>query len=254
MFLTKLKSALVLLLVVGLFAGGVVTLATYAMAAQQPDVKKEAAPKTQAEKKEAKQPTAKKDAKKPVDLFPFDDLKARLKKQEDEIAKIRLAMLKEIADEETKLNELIKKEQDAQKPGDTDAIIRIAWLQSKKHQLGGLRIQVQYGVKVGGTPPTEEQRLGIHVGTPNATLVKQLALPKNQGLVLDRVDAKSPAAKAGLKALDILLKIDGTIVPSNMKEFHKILAGIKTDTPFDVLVLREGKEQTVQGLTISGAK
>lgn len=262
MFLTKLKSALAMILVIGMFAGGAITLATYGATAQQPDSKKDAKTQEQPEKKEAKQPETKKqvakkeDAKKPTDAYPFDDLKTRLKKHEDEIGKIRQTMLKEIADEESKIAVLIKKEQDAFAGGDKPALARASALQNKKAQLGSLRFQVQAGVLVGGKPPvplTEEQRLGIHVGTPSAAIVKQLALPKNQGLVLDKVDAKSPAEKAGLKALDILLKIDGKVVPSDKKEFHKILAGIKTDSSVDAVVLREGKEQTIQGLILPAA-
>jgi len=261
MFLTKLKSVAATLLILGVIAGGLITLASHGAAAQQPEANAVAKTQDQPEKKGAESETKKQgqknaDAKKPADPFPFEDLKSRLKKHEDEIAKIRQAMLKEIADEEAKIAVLIKKEQDAFAGGDKPALARASALQNKKAQLGSLRFQVQAGVIVGGkqpTPLTEEQRLGVHVSTPGSTVAKQLGLKDKQGLVLDKVDANSPAAKAGLKTHDILLKVDGKTVPSDKKEFNKILAGLKPGTPVDAVILREGKEQTLTGLTLPSA-
>src|SRR5207244_13124744 len=54
-----------------------------------------------------------------------------------------------------------------------------------------------------------DMRLGIHVDKPSATLTDQLDLPKGQGLVIAQVVTDSAAAKAGLKANDILLEVDG---------------------------------------------
>src|SRR5262249_7733578 len=42
-------------------------------------------------------------------------------------------------------------------------------------------------------------RLGVRVAAPNATLSEQLDLPKNQGMVIEDVQADSAASKAGLK-------------------------------------------------------
>ena len=261
MFLTKLKSLVAVLVVGALCVGGVFSLATGF--AQQPEPKKDASAKTpeQPKKEDAKTPKtskqpAKQDPPKKVDPFPLESLKQRLKKHEDEAVKIRKAMLKEIAEEEAKLDELIKKEEAAFKGGDRSAFQRGAALKHKKMELWHIKVSTEQMIRIQDNTPaalTEEQRLGIHVGTPSATLVKQLALPQGQGLVLDKVAPKSPAEKAGLKASDILLKIDGKAVPSDKKAFHKILAGLKTDTAFEAVVLREGKQQTIQGVILPGA-
>jgi beta-lactamase regulating signal transducer with metallopeptidase domain len=99
-----------------------------------------------------------------------------------------------------------------------------------------------------------EGRLGAQVTVPSATLIEQLDLPKGQGLVLEEVGPNSPAARAGLKAHDILLEVNGKSVPSKVDEFRKQLAEIKAKTPVDAVVLRKGKKETVKGLTLPEAE
>jgi beta-lactamase regulating signal transducer with metallopeptidase domain len=93
-------------------------------------------------------------------------------------------------------------------------------------------------------------RLGATVRTPDATLIEQLDLPKNQGLVLNEVRNDSAAAKAGLKANDILLELNGKPVSSEPQKFVKMLDEIKANTPVDAVVLRKGKKETVKGLSL----
>ena len=96
-------------------------------------------------------------------------------------------------------------------------------------------------------------RMGALVKTPDATLVEQLDLPKNQGLVIGEVKADSPAAKAGIKANDILLELDGKPVSNEPKEFAKMLDAIKPNTPVDAVVMRKGKKETLKGLSMPKA-
>jgi beta-lactamase regulating signal transducer with metallopeptidase domain len=97
-------------------------------------------------------------------------------------------------------------------------------------------------------------RLGALVSKPSATLVEQLDLPKDQGLVVDDVKADSAAAKAGLKAHDVLLEFNGKPVSSEPVEFIKQLEGVKADDAVDAVVLRKGKKETVKGLKLPEAK
>jgi beta-lactamase regulating signal transducer with metallopeptidase domain len=100
-----------------------------------------------------------------------------------------------------------------------------------------------------------EGRLGVRVQKPSETLAEQLDLPKGQGLVIDQVSPDSAAAKAGLKAHDILLEIGGKAVPDNPAEFmRKILSDIKADAKVDVVVLRKGKKETIKDVTVPEAK
>ena len=96
-------------------------------------------------------------------------------------------------------------------------------------------------------------RMGALVKTPDATLVDQLDLPKNQGLVIGEVKADSPAAKAGLKANDILLELNGKPVTSDPRDLVKMLEDIKPNTPVDAIVLRKGKKETIKGLSMPEA-
>jgi hypothetical protein len=100
----------------------------------------------------------------------------------------------------------------------------------------------------------ERGRLGVRVAPPTPALADQLDLPRNQGLVLESVQSDSPATKAGLKAHDILLELNGKTVPANPQEFAAMVGEIKANTPVDAVVLREGKKETVKGISLPEAK
>ena len=85
---------------------------------------------------------------------------------------------------------------------------------------------------------------------PNPTLADQLDLPKDQGIVVSDVLPDSAASKAGLKAHDIVLELDGKTVSSKLSDFSKQVGDIKADMPVDVVVLRRGKRETVKGLSL----
>ena len=104
----------------------------------------------------------------------------------------------------------------------------------------------------GGSP--QDVRLGVAVEKPGDTLSEQLELPRDQGLVVREVMADSAAAKAGLKAHDILLELDGKAVSSDPEEFRKAVEALKADTPVDAVVLRKGKKETIKGLSLPEAK
>ena len=105
-----------------------------------------------------------------------------------------------------------------------------------------------------GRTTHESPRLGAQLEQPGATLADQLDLPKGQGVVLEAVGADSAAAKAGLKAHDILLELNGKPVPSSLEEFARLLAGIKPDTPIEAVVLRKGRKETIKGLSLPAGK
>ena len=71
---------------------------------------------------------------------------------------------------------------------------------------------------------------GISTDTPDAALAAHLGLKKDEGRLVSKIDKDSPAARAGLKPLDVLVAIDGKAVPSAV----------------EVVFVREGKRQTVR--------
>jgi beta-lactamase regulating signal transducer with metallopeptidase domain len=97
-------------------------------------------------------------------------------------------------------------------------------------------------------------RMGVQLNQVPEALVEQLDLPKDKGLIVTAVVEGSPAAKAGVKVNDILLSVAGKDVSIDPTEVVKQVAGLKPDTPFDVVVLRKGKKTTLTGMTLPGPK
>jgi beta-lactamase regulating signal transducer with metallopeptidase domain len=96
-----------------------------------------------------------------------------------------------------------------------------------------------------------DTRLGVQVESPSAALMDQLGLNKGEGQVIMQIRPESPAAKAGLQTNDILLQLDGKAVPSDPREFAKLLEGIKANEAVEAVVLRKGKKETIKGLTLA---
>src|SRR5204862_7028162 len=97
-------------------------------------------------------------------------------------------------------------------------------------------------------------RMGVSIERPAAALVEQLDLPKDQGIVLTEVQNDSPAAKAGLKANDILLELNGKPVTSDANEFRKQVAEIKADSDVNATVMRRGRRESIKGLKLPEVK
>src|SRR5262249_58383227 len=97
-------------------------------------------------------------------------------------------------------------------------------------------------------------RLGVLIDTPGEVLADQLSLEKDKGLVIMEVVTDSAAAKAGLKAHDVLVQFDGKPVPRDPREFNKMVQDVKANTPVDVVVIRKGKQETVKGVTLPEPK
>ncbi len=97
-------------------------------------------------------------------------------------------------------------------------------------------------------------RLGVQVQKPGSVLADQLDLPKGQGLVIEQVVPDSAAAKAGLKAHDVLLEFNGKSVPNEAAKFIKMVEEVKANTTVSAIVLRRGKKETIKGISLSEAK
>jgi len=190
-------------------------------------------------------------------------LREKLQGLEAEAVKVRQAMLQEIAAEEILVQEARKKAAEeynrAVKAGDRAAASSAFQAMNKAQNdllnLSGMRFDIQRRINVGTTAktPSEEERLGIRTYVPSSAVAKQLGLPQGQGMVLNRVTADSAAARAGLQADDILLRLDGRDVPSDSSKFRKLLAESKPGAANDAVVLRQGNQQTIQGIIMPPA-
>jgi hypothetical protein len=187
-------------------------------------------------------------------------LRVRLKKYEDEVGKIRQAMLKECAEEEQRLEDARKKAKEdvdqAKKGKDKDALKKAtAVLQqatADRTKLTQVRADIEKRIQVGpgstaGKPI--EERIGLKTSALTPLVREQFGLSKDEGLAVDKVTPDSPAAKVGLKANDILLKVDNQAVPGTLASFRTLLAALKSDKSAEVVVLRHAKQETLKGLT-----
>jgi hypothetical protein len=96
------------------------------------------------------------------------------------------------------------------------------------------------GARAGGGP-----RLGVSVEAVSTALAKQLELPAGVGLLVTEVVPASPAARVGVRAHDVLVKVGGAPVPADTDDFVKLIASLKSDTPLDVVVVRQGRRQNL---------
>lgn len=97
-------------------------------------------------------------------------------------------------------------------------------------------------------------RLGAQVEPASEELADQLDLPKGKGLVVKHVIPNSPAEKAGFKANDVILEINGKSVSNRMDELAHTLSEIKPDTSIEMVVLRKGKKETLKEIKLPEVK
>jgi S1-C subfamily serine protease len=69
--------------------------------------------------------------------------------------------------------------------------------------------------------------------------------PNGKGMLIMEVLPDSAAAKAGLKAEDIILKVDGT-EPTSLQEFRAIFDLKQPGDEVTLDILRDGKEEKVK--------
>jgi hypothetical protein len=94
---------------------------------------------------------------------------------------------------------------------------------------------------------------GMTLEPAGEALRDQLSIPADQGLIVASVEADSPAAKAGFKKYDVLVKVNGQGVPGTPTTALKALEAVKADTPADLVVVRKGKEEAIKGIKLPQA-
>jgi len=118
--------------------------------------------------------------------------------------------------------------------------------------LKGLESGMMQGFEFDGAG--SHRRLGVHLQPPSAELADQLNLSKDEGLVIAGVEPKSAAAKAGLKAHDILIEFNGAAVSSDPAKLAHTIQEIKGKATVEAVVIRKGKKVTIEEISLPEAK
>ncbi len=87
--------------------------------------------------------------------------------------------------------------------------------------------------------------LGVYIQNITPELAKAMKLNNTQGVIVSKVQKDSPAAKAGLKEEDIILRLNGKEV-HNSTELSTWISSISPKTTISMEVLRDNKVQTVE--------
>jgi serine protease Do len=87
-------------------------------------------------------------------------------------------------------------------------------------------------------------RIGVSISAVNRDLAESLGLPKPQGAAVGTVEDNSPAAKAGIEAGDVILKIDGRPVEGSA-DLSRTIRAMKPGTKTTLNVWRGGKTRDV---------
>ena len=86
--------------------------------------------------------------------------------------------------------------------------------------------------------------LGVMIQKVTPDLAKSFSLADKNGALVGDVIPEGPAAKAGIKRGDVIVKFNGQEV-SNMKQLPKIVAQTTPETNVNVVVVRDGKLMTL---------
>jgi serine protease Do len=86
--------------------------------------------------------------------------------------------------------------------------------------------------------------LGVKIQEVTAENVKELKLPAERGVLLADIVPDSPAAKAGLRAKDVVTEVNGQRV-EGAAQFQRMIREIPPGRTVQVTILRDGKAQTI---------
>lgn len=99
--------------------------------------------------------------------------------------------------------------------------------------------QLKSGKKV------ERGWLGVSLQTLTPELVEKLELPDARGALIAHVMSGSPAEKAGLEPLDVVVEFNGQPV-ENPADLSLAVAGVRPGSTAEIVVLRGGARKTLQ--------
>lgn len=230
------------------------------------DPKKADEPKKTQEPKKVDEPKKEPDkqpAKEPKKDAPDSPALQKLKQAEEAYKAAREEAYKELAEGEKKARAAMEKAQQemfkagANKEARAKAREDMTKAQDELERLTRARMRIMhpsFGPVIASLPPPkEETRFGARFTRPGEFLSAHLNLEKGRGLLIESVEKDQVAAKAGLKAYDVLVEVNGKPVPTDIEQFRKLLAEIKPDAAVTLVVLRQGKSETIKDVKLPAA-
>lgn len=88
-------------------------------------------------------------------------------------------------------------------------------------------------------------RIGVQIGPVSDEVAKAIGLEKAQGAMVSNVEKDGPAAKAGIRAGDVITHFDGKQI-EHMTDLPRIVGGTKPGSRVDMQVWRKGKDQKLR--------
>lgn len=83
--------------------------------------------------------------------------------------------------------------------------------------------------------------LGVQIEKLNPDLAEYFEVKPDDGVLILQVEKDSPAEKAGLKAGDVIMDLNGKAVKST-GAVHEIVAGMEEGDPVEITIIRHGKK------------
>jgi serine protease Do len=92
------------------------------------------------------------------------------------------------------------------------------------------------------TGKVTRSRIGVSIQDVNAQLADSFGLDRPRGALVGMVESDGPGEKAGIKAGDVILKVDGKDIETS-QQVPAIVANTKPGTPIQIDVWREGSNK-----------
>jgi PDZ domain len=94
---------------------------------------------------------------------------------------------------------------------------------------------------------------GAHLIKATPEMQTKLGLEETEGLVVAAIEPNTDGEKAGLKVNDVLIKVGDKSVPNDAARFSQLFKDRKPTDPVDLVVVRDGKQQTLKGAKMPAA-
>ncbi|WP_395699601.1 Do family serine endopeptidase [Aquabacterium sp.] len=108
-------------------------------------------------------------------------------------------------------------------------------------------VAMQVKEQIVATGRAQHARLGVQIQSLTQNLAESFGLQRPDGAVVAKVDAKSPAAAAGLKAGDVILAVDG----ETMAQAGSVSSRIGLAKPGDKVKLKVWRDHAEREITVT---